>query len=135
MRGVRSFGWKPCREPVELSVYVVGDLLEAKALEPPRGSWARVSGRVPAVDEYRSGRIELFLRLGFEASEGEGAWLRESHHGHPPGLDLTARCAHRPPRIPSRRKHLERSGAAPWPRWSRVGACAGSAAGGRRGMC
>src|SRR3984893_12770134 len=70
-RGVRPCGWNPCRQPVALSVYVVIHLVDPVTLEPPRGSWAQVSGRVPAVDEYRPGRIELFLRFGFEASERE----------------------------------------------------------------
>src|SRR5882724_8309421 len=70
-RGVRPFCGKACRQPVELSVDVVVHLLEPEALEPPRGSWAQVSGRVPAVDEDRPERIELFLGLGFEASERE----------------------------------------------------------------
>jgi hypothetical protein len=70
-RGVRPFCGKACRQPVELSVDVVVHLLEPEALEPPRGSWAQVSGRVPAVDEYRPERIELFLGFGLEASERE----------------------------------------------------------------
>ena len=58
-RGVRPFCWEPCRQPVELSADVVVHLLEPEAFEPPRGSWAQVSGRVPAVDEYGPERIEL----------------------------------------------------------------------------
>src|SRR5262249_37476379 len=70
-RGVRPFGRKPCRQPVELSGYVVVHVLEPEALEPPRGSWAQISGRVPTVDEYGPARIELCLGFGFEASERE----------------------------------------------------------------
>jgi hypothetical protein len=68
-RGVRPLGRKPCRQPVELAAHVVVHLMEPKALEPPRGSWAQVSGRVPAVDEYRPNRIERPPGLRLEASK------------------------------------------------------------------
>jgi len=50
-----------CRQPVELSADIVVHLPEPEAFEPPRGSWAQVSGHVPAVDEHGPERIELFL--------------------------------------------------------------------------
>src|SRR5262249_17510259 len=70
-RGVRPFGREPCGQPVELSGHVVVHVLEPEALEPPRGSWAQVSGRVPTVDDYGPARIELLPGFGFEASERE----------------------------------------------------------------
>jgi len=116
-RGVRPFCWKPCRQPVELSVYVVVHLLEPEALEPPRGPRAQVSGRVPAVDEYGPERIELFLGLGFEASEREadGSWKMVSlellpgqhlHHLRPlrhesPDVIAIDRLRHRHPLLGS----------------------------------
>ena len=68
---VRPFCREPCRQPVELPADVVVHLREPEAFEPPRGSWAQVSGRIPAVDEYGPERIELFLGLGLEVSERE----------------------------------------------------------------
>jgi len=76
-RGVSPFGGEPGRQPIELSVYVVVYLLEPEALEPPRGSWAQVSGRIPAVDDDWLRRIESALGLGFEASERETDGPRE----------------------------------------------------------
>ena len=71
MRGVRPFRREPCRQPVELSADIVVHLPEPEAFEPPRGSWAQVSGHVPAVDEHGPERIELFLGLGLEVSKRE----------------------------------------------------------------
>ena len=56
--GVRSLRRQSGGQPVELPGRVVVDLLEAKALEPPRGPRAEVSGRVPAVDDDRTVPVE-----------------------------------------------------------------------------
>src|SRR5918992_5267185 len=57
--GVRALDRKSGREPVELPVDVVVDVGEPQALEPPRGSWADVSGGVPAVHDDRPAGVEL----------------------------------------------------------------------------
>src|SRR5262249_10862066 len=49
--GSRAFGRKSSRYPVQLACGVIVDSAEPKALEPPRGPWAQVSSRVPAVDD------------------------------------------------------------------------------------
>jgi hypothetical protein len=67
--GVRALGGKARREPVQLSVHVIMDYREAERFEPPRGSWAEVSGRIPAVDDDRPVGIEPPLRLGFDLAE------------------------------------------------------------------
>ena len=114
-RGVRPFCWEPCRQPVELSADVVVHLLEPEAFEPPRGSWAQVSGRVPAVDEYGPERIELFLGLALEVSERETDGSRKMvslelvpgqhlHHSHAfphesPDVSAIDFLRHRHPRV------------------------------------
>src|SRR6266511_1867364 len=55
---VRALGGEPRRKPIELSVLVVEHLGESEALEPPRGSWAEVSGRVRAIHDDGPARIE-----------------------------------------------------------------------------
>ena len=50
---------------------VVGHVGEAKRLEPPRGPWAEVSGRVPAVDDDGAIAIQDGLGLLLEASKRE----------------------------------------------------------------
>src|SRR5207244_244863 len=54
---------QPRRQPVLLPGLVVVYLSEAKALEPPRGPWAHVSGGVPAVDDHGAGGVEQGGRL------------------------------------------------------------------------
>ena len=46
------------RKPIQFARDVVVDLLETQTLEPPRGSWAEVSGAVPAIDDHRTSGVE-----------------------------------------------------------------------------
>src|SRR5262245_53555588 len=50
---------------------------EAERFEPPRGSWAHVSGRVPAVDDDGLARIEQTEGLGLDRGEGDVDGPRE----------------------------------------------------------
>jgi hypothetical protein len=71
--GIRALRGQAGGQPVELAVHVVADLGEAERFEPPRGSWAHVSGRVPAVDNDRPARIEPPAGLGLD--RGKGTWM------------------------------------------------------------
>jgi hypothetical protein len=66
--GIRAFGRGPVRHPVRLARRVRVHLAEPEAFEPPRGSCAQVSGRVPAVDDHRA--------LGSQARPDPGAIFR-----------------------------------------------------------
>jgi hypothetical protein len=75
--GVPALGRQAGGQPVEFSVRVVVDLGEPKALEPPRGSWAEVSGRVPAVHDDGPAWVERPSGLGLELAEGQVDRARE----------------------------------------------------------
>jgi DnaK suppressor protein len=64
--GVRALTGQSVREPVDLAGGVVVDVLEPERFEPPRGSRAKVSEAVPAVDDHRARPIE---RVGAGAVE------------------------------------------------------------------
>ena len=66
VRGVGTFGWEPGGHPVEFAIHVVVHAVESEALEPPRGPWAQVSGRVPAVDDDRPAGIQHGSGLGLQ---------------------------------------------------------------------
>jgi len=70
LAGVLALGRQASGQPVELTVRVVVDLGEPEALEPPRGSWAEVSGRVPAVHDDRSAWVERLPGLGLDLAQG-----------------------------------------------------------------
>jgi hypothetical protein len=75
--GVRPLGRQAGRQPVELAADAVVDLGEPESFEPPRGSWAQVSGGVPAVDDYGSTSIQALLRLRFDPSKRDVIGTRE----------------------------------------------------------
>lgn len=75
--GVPALGRQAGGQPVELTGHVVVDLGEPKALEPPRGSWAEVSGRVPAVHDDGPAWVERPSGLGLELAEGQVDRTRE----------------------------------------------------------
>ena len=58
-------------QPVQDPGHVVVDLGEPKALEPTRGSWAEVSGRVPAVHDDGPARVERTPGLGLDPAQGQ----------------------------------------------------------------
>src|SRR5215218_3702396 len=76
--GVPTLGRQASGQPVQLTGHVVVDLGEPKALEPPRGSWTEVSGRVPAVHDDGPARVERPPGLGLDLAEGRliapGRW-------------------------------------------------------------
>jgi hypothetical protein len=66
-----TFEGEACREPVDLARGIVEDLVEAEAVEPPRGSRADVSGVVEAVHDDRTRAIQNLARLLFEVTQRE----------------------------------------------------------------
>lgn len=74
---VRALRGQASGQPIQLALRVVVDVGEAEALEPPRGSWADVAGRVPAVDDHGSGRVEGRRRLPLEPSQRQGDRSRQ----------------------------------------------------------
>src|SRR6266511_3674075 len=68
---------EPGGDPVQLTGVVVVDLGEPEALEPPRGSWAQVSGRVPAIDDDRPGWIQAGPRICLDLGQGKVDRARE----------------------------------------------------------
>ena len=65
----RPFCWPSGRDPVDLADRVVINGLKTELLEPPRGPGTRVSQRIPAVDDDRSGPVEDPGGLGVELLE------------------------------------------------------------------
>jgi hypothetical protein len=75
--GVPALGRQAGGQPVELTGHVVVDLGEPTALERTRGSWAEVSGRVPAVHDDGPAWVERPSGLGLELAEGQVDRTRE----------------------------------------------------------
>jgi hypothetical protein len=67
--GDRPLGGKSRRHPVQNPVHVVINLGEAETFEPPRGSWAEVSSRVPAIHDHGATRVEPGSHLGIHLAE------------------------------------------------------------------
>jgi len=72
-----ALGRKAGGEPVELAGGVVVDLRESEALEPPRGPWTEISGRVPAVDDDGRVLVEFACRLRLDLAQGQVDRARE----------------------------------------------------------
>jgi hypothetical protein len=66
---VRAFDGEAVRDPVGLAGDVVVDALEGERFEPARGSWARVSEGVPAVDDDGAPGVKLFGGVVVELPE------------------------------------------------------------------
>src|SRR5438132_6473199 len=75
--GQRALRRHPGRQPVRLSRLVVVDLAESQALEPPRGSRADVSGRVPAVHDDRPIGIEPVPGLLVDSADRDADGARK----------------------------------------------------------
>lgn len=64
-----SLSGQPRRHPVQDPVHVVVNLDKAESFEPPRGSWAEVSSRIPAVHNHGSPRVEAGSDIGVDVAE------------------------------------------------------------------
>jgi hypothetical protein len=74
---VPTFNWQSGCEPVELAGGIVVHLAEAERFEPARGSWAHVSGAIPAIHDHGTRWVKERTRITFDLTQRDAYRSRQ----------------------------------------------------------